>query len=518
MKSNCRICVICGFLLVSYYSSIAQPSGNNKLLEQIHNFQNDSDLIHASWSICVMDVMKDSVIVEYNSHISLIPASTIKIITTATALAMLKWDFRYETVLEYDGTLDTALGVLYGNLYIKGSGDPSLGSEAFKKKSDTVSLTDRWAKIISDKKIKKIEGGIVADATAFEDEIIPYGWIWGDIGNYYGAGASGINYMDNKFTLYFNSGKRNGDSTIISRIFPEIPNMKVLNYVRTRGYTDNAYVYGSPYSLVRYVKGTIPLNKVNYKVEGSIPDPPLFCAQSLDSSLRKIGISISKKASVLRKTVPSADEFLSTDMQDSTVTPSTTLGSGDVTRVLRTSLHIHTSHTLDKIVYHTNMQSNNLFAESLLKTIAWKKTKFGEDQVGIDIVTNYWKEKKIDLKGFYMSDGCGLSRFNAITTRQLSQILREITRDSVLFYWFYNSLPVAGKSGSLGKLCKGTLAENNLRAKSGYMTRVRSYAGYCTSKKGNLLCFAIIVNNYTCNPYRMKDKLEKLMIAIAEIE
>ena len=122
------------------------------------------------------------------------------------------------------------------------------------------------------------------------------------------------------------------------------------------------------------------------------------------------------------------------------------------------------------------------------------------------------------MKGFYMADGCGLSRFNAITTKQLSKILRTITQDSVLFSKFYTSLPIAGKSGSLGKLCKGTCAENNLRAKSGYMSRIRSYAGYVTSKKGNLLTFAIIVNNYDCTAMQMKDKLEELMIAIAETE
>ena len=117
-----------------------------------------------------------------------------------------------------------------------------------------------------------------------------------------------------------------------------------------------------------------------------------------------------------------------------------------------------------------------------------------------------------------MADGCGLSRFNVINTKQLSQILRVITKDSSLYKRFSNSLPIAGKSGSLGRLCKGTLAENNLRAKSGYMTRVRSYAGYVTNKKGRLLSFAIIVNNYDCTPTVMKDKMEKLMIALAELE
>jgi len=517
-----RFKTISGILgFVSCFSSLIASgqiySGAGKLQTQISLLIDDTALAHASWSVCVLDVKKDSVLGAYNSHLSLIPASTHKIITTATALALLKWDFKYETRLEYDGTLDTISGILKGNLYIKGNGDPTLASEAFKKKSDTVPLTDEWAKILSAKGIKKIEGAVIGDAMAFEDEMVPYSWIWGDMGNYYGAGSCGLNFRDNKFALHFKSGTKNGETTSIKKITPAIPGMKVINQTFTRGYSDNAYIYGSPYSLIRYVKGTIPANKSDYEVEGSQPDPPLFCAQSLDSSLRKIGISISKKPSTLRSFLPTSEEF-SENTSDSTFQMPDSTECFTKTKEPRKTLHTHTSHTLDKIVTETNIESNNLFAETLLKTIAWKKTKFGDDQTGIEMVTNFWKSKGVNLNGFYMADGSGLSRFNAVNTKQLSEILRVVTKDSLLFKKFYESLPIAGKSGSLGRLCKGTLAEDNLHAKSGYMTRVRSYAGYVTSKKGNLLSFAIIVNNYDCTASIMKDKLEKLMIAIAETE
>ena len=490
------------FLLLTFFSFLfAKNSGcafaQTKLLSKITSLKSDTDITHASWSICVLDVKKDSVIAEYNSNLALIPASTHKILTTASALALLGWDFKYETRLEYDGKFDSIAGILHGNLYIKGSGDPTLNSETFKKKSDTVPLTDQWATIIRSKGIKKIEGAVIADASVFDDEPIPSTWIWGDMGNYYGAGANGLNFSDNKFSLYYRSGNKRGDTTIITKISPKVQNMRVVNYVRTGAYLDNAFIYGAPYDELRYVKGTIPANKTNYEVEGSIPDPSLFCAQSLDTSLKKIGIVIEKAPTTLR--------MMMSEVKNQK-------------QGARKIIYTQTSHTLDKIIYQTNIQSNNLFAETLLKTIACKKTNLGSEQTGIDIVTTFWKSKGINLKGFYMADGCGLSRFNAITTKQLSEILRTITQDSMVYNKFYASLPIAGKSGSLGKLCKGTLAENNIHAKSGYMTRVRSYAGYVTSKKGNLLSFAIIINNYDCSPQQMKDKLEELMIAIAEIE
>ncbi len=508
-----KIQAACFLHLVSgSYLPTANAQTPSKLGIEIERLKSDTDLAHATWSLCVKDIQKDSVVAEFNSRTSLVPASSLKIITTASALALLGPMYKYETILEYDGKLDTSKGLLQGNLYIKGSGDPTLGSQTFKKKSDTVPLTDLWAKVLISKGIKKIEGAVIGDAVSFEDEIVPYSWIWGDMGNYYGVGATGLNFADNKFTLYFRSGSKKGDSTFITKISPEIPGMKVFNQTISKGYADNAYIYGAPYTLVRYVKGAIPVGKKDYEVEGSAPDPPLHCAQALDSSLRKAGVSISKNPSTLRNYLPPADEFRTTS---DSILP---FPGAQVLVEKRKKIYTHTSHTVDKIVYETNLQSNNLFAESLLKTIAFKKTKFGEDQTGIDIIYNYWKLKGVDLAGFHMADGSGLSRLNAITTLQQTDILCAIHKDSVLFKKFYDCLPIAGKSGSLGKLCKGTAAENNLRAKSGYMTRIRSYAGYVTSKKGRLLAFSIIVNNYDCTPGQMKDKLEKLMVAIAETE
>lgn len=498
MKNKLSRAGIIAFLLLLFL--VIHPAlsfSQKECFSEITSFCSDTDLTNASWSISVLDIKKDSVIIEHNSKLTLIPASATKIITTATALALLGWDFKYETRIEYDGTLDSLTGILYGNIYIIGSGDPTLDSEAFKIPSEKISLTEQWAKIISEKGIKKIKGAIIADASVFEEEMVPSTWIWGDMGNYYGAGACGLNFKDNQFSIYYKSGNKKDDPISITKIHPQIPGLKIENYARTGYYVDNAYIYGAPYDNFRYVRGTIPQNKSNFEVKGSIPDPPLFCAQSLDSSLRKLGIEISNIPTTVRV------------IQEKAITPHSKS---------RTLLHTETSHTLEKIIYQTNMQSNNLYAEALLKTIALKKARAGDDQTGTDIVTDYWKQKDIDLKGFYMADGSGLSRFNSITTKQLSSILRAIAQDSILYKRFSESLPVAGKSGSLGRLCKGTRAEGNLSAKSGYMTRVRSYAGYVTSKKGDLLSFAIIVNNYTCTPTRMKDELEKMMIAIAEIE
>jgi D-alanyl-D-alanine carboxypeptidase/D-alanyl-D-alanine-endopeptidase (penicillin-binding protein 4) len=116
-----------------------------------------------------------------------------------------------------------------------------------------------------------------------------------------------------------------------------------------------------------------------------------------------------------------------------------------------------------------------------------------------------------------MNDGCGLARANVVTTKTEVQVLNVLSR-SKDFNFFYNSLPVAGKAGSLGGLCDGTFAENNMCAKSGYITRARAYSGFVKNHKGELLSFSVIANNYDCTPAEMKRKLEKILVAIAECD
>src|ERR1019366_4485694 len=470
------------FLLQNFFS---YSQTTFKLNTEIEKLKTDNALKHATWSICVMSLKNDNIISEYNSNVSLVPASTLKIVTTGTALSMLGSNFKFETKLQYDGVLDSITGTLKGNLYIIGGGDPTLDSEYFKDPKDSLTTTDKWAALIKSKGIKKINGAVIGDASVFEDNIIPSQWIWSDIGNYFGAGACGLTYHDNKYSLYLKSGEA-GSKTIITKIKPVIEDLQIINSVTANGKTDSAFIYGAPYSFYRTVEGTIPANKNNYEVEGSIPDPALFCAQSLTLSLKNIGINVSEKATTVRQ-LKETNKYISTN---------------------KNSLFTHYSPSLEKIVYWTNLKSLNLYAEHLLKYIAYKKNGIGTEMEGTQIITAFWKKKGVDVSGFYMYDGSGLSRANIITTKTQTQILRLMAKDKN-FNSFYNSLPVAGKSGSLSNMCEGTFAENNMCAKSGYITLARGYAGYVKNKKGEMLCFSLLANNYECTPTEMKNKLEK---------
>jgi D-alanyl-D-alanine carboxypeptidase/D-alanyl-D-alanine-endopeptidase (penicillin-binding protein 4) len=477
-------------LLNSFFYSQTKPNLNT----EIEKLKSDDALKHAIWSICVMPVDKDTVLTEYNSSISLIPASTLKIITTGAALSTLGSDFKFETQIRYDGVFDAPSGTINGNLYIIGGGDPTLESAYFKDSKDSTSITDKWAALLKEKGIKKITGSIIGDASVFDNNTIPAQWIWADIGNYFGAGASGLTYHDNKYTLYLKSGVV-GSNTTITKTLPVIDGLQFVNTVTAGGKGDNAFIYGGPYSNYRIMQGTIPANKNDYELDGSIPDPALLCAQSLEQSLKSIGISVNANATTVR-VLKETNKYISTE---------------------KYLLYTNYSPTLGEIVYWTNFKSINLFAEHLLKYLAYTKNGTGTEDAGTELVVDFWKKKGIDVNGLFMNDGCGLSRSNVITTKIETEVLRLMTQDKN-FQKFYDSFPVSGEKGSLEKMCEHSYAKNNLCAKSGYITRARGYAGYVKNRKGKMLCFSVLANNYDCSPVEMKNKLEKLMIAIAEME
>jgi len=366
---------------------------------------------------------------------------------------------------------------------IIGSGDPTLQSEYFYKDE---SITDKWAKALAEKGITKITGKIIADGSCFE-RAIPANWIWGDIGNYFGTTPCGLAFADNKFKILYTS-KASGSEAQITGMAPAYMTrtLTVTSKVIAKGTEDEAYVYGDPFSYTREISGTIPPNKTNYEVEAALPDPALLCAEMLQSSLMKLNIQVSPKA------------VESLYVKDSLSK--------------RQILYTHYSPTLDKIIYYTNLKSNNLYCESLLRVLGK-----GSPAAGIDAVKNYWKQRGLSTDELFMSDGSGLSRSNTVTTGFLANVLCKVYRDSVNYKFFYASLPVAGKDGSMINLGKNTRIENNMHAKTGYINRARGYCGYVKTKSGKDLAFSILFNNYNCSAKEAKLKLEKFLVELGEL-
>lgn len=473
-------------------------AGNSKnankfkvLSTELDNLKKDTSLKNASISFYAWDVKNREVIGELNADQSLVPASTLKVVTTAAALEILGVSERFRTTVEYDGLIDSA-GTLNGNIYIRGGGDPCLGSGIFEKHYYKPSFYKVWVDSIK-RKIKRINGAIIGDDSIF-DEQTPSTWIWGDMANYYGATAYGISVYDNMYSLYFDTGKEKGDSTRITGTDPEISGLKIVNKVRASGeMKDNSYIIGAPFDLTRYAYGFLPKDKKKYEVCGSIPDPALLTAQELGVHLVSAGVVTTKEISTAR------------------------FDKGKISPVKnRVFLCATKSPSVADIVYWTNHVSMNLYAETLLKHIGLKKYGSGDTWSGAKALTEFWKSKGVDIRGMSLNDGSGLSRYNAVSSKQIVQVLSYM-KTSKNFDTFYNSLPAAGLSGTIRKMFKNTNAEKNLRAKSGYMSRIRSYGGYVRTRSDRDVVFAVIVNNYNCSDQEMKEKIETILVKLADL-
>jgi D-alanyl-D-alanine carboxypeptidase/D-alanyl-D-alanine-endopeptidase (penicillin-binding protein 4) len=451
----------------------------------VENWKSDKDLKSATLSFCVLDAKTGVVINELNSRQFVVPASTLKVITTGAALGTLGPAFRYSTKIYYTGNFNKETGVVNGDLIIYGSGDPTLQSEYFTK--DTNQVTDKWAQILKEKGIKEIKGKIIGDASCF-DRSIPGNWIWADISNYFGVAPCGLSYNDNKFKIIYNS-KEIGSKAVVDRTIPAYCNSTICinSNVISKGTEDDAFVFGDPYSFTKDVSGKIPPNKKNFEVEAALPDPALMCAEKLFTSLTKIGIKCNSRS--IESNYKRSDSLITKQL-----------------------LYTHLSPTLDKIIYHTNLKSNNLYCETLLRSIGK-----GSMYSGIDIVSNYWQKKGLDVSELFMVDGSGLSRANTVTTNFQASLLSKIYNDSTLFKIFYTSLPIAGKSGSMSNIGKGKLIENNMHAKTGYINRARGYCGYVKSRSGQDLVFSVLFNNYNCSAKDAKVKIEKFLIELGEL-
>lgn len=438
----------------------------------------------ATYGYEVVEVKSGKVVMEHQAHTALVPASTLKVVTTASALGLLGKNYRYQTVLQAKGKWDIKTGVLEGDLVIKGSGDPSLQSQYFY--NDSASVTAAWAKALQAKGVKTITGRVLADASAFQRSMNA-NWIWGDIGNYFGAPPCGLSYRDNKFSIWYSSGVA-GSNAKVERISPDYVTcpLQISSTVVAKGSEDEAYVYGDPFGFSKQVSGTLPPNKTNYEVEAALPDPALLCAEEFAGALQKAGIATDPK------------KVVSVYEKDS--------------GLVLTDLYVHQSPVLERMVYHTNVRSNNHYAETFLTTMGK-----GRLWQGISAVKHYWEQRGLDVSELNMVDGSGLSRANTVTTHFLCQLMAKMARDSMNYSAFYNSLPVAGKNGSMSNIGKGTFIENNMRAKTGYINRVRSYCGYVKTKSGKELAFSIIVNNYTCSAKEAKLLLENFMVTLADL-
>jgi len=333
-------------LLIYSFASDAQTL-QERLAIAVDRLQIDVQMKHATLGLSIVKTETGEKVYEVNAQTGLAPASCQKIITSATAMELLGPQYRYQTVLEYDGTISQ--GILKGNLYVIGSGDPSLGSWRFDSTKEERVLNE-WIEALKQKGIQKIEGALTGLNGKWEQDILPGGWIWDDIGNYYGAGTSALNWHENQYDLILRSSDTIGAHVTIVDMKPKPYRIQLESeaLAAAKGTGDNAYIYLPPLAQHGFVRGTIPVGEKAFTISGSFPDPSLQLISTLYNKLDSANIKPQRYYLNSAKEPP-----------------------------VYTTLQIHSSPSLDSLNYWFMKKSINLYGEALVKTIAYEKNRFG---------------------------------------------------------------------------------------------------------------------------------------------
>lgn len=461
------------------YALGQQKGGFTEILEK---WSADKELQPASVAFCAIDLKSGALIEGFNADKAMIPASLMKIPTTIAALDLLEADFRFSTTFSYRGFIDDNK-VLHGDLLIEGSGDPTFGSSRLGERADW--LIARFAESIKRLGISEVTGNVIV-----ADELItPKArgtWSWEDLSNYYAAVPREMNFLENQFTMVFRTAGVGMPAELIS-VTPTIPDLNIeVEVLGAEISGDQSYCFGHPLKNEIKVKGELPVNKSSFSVKGAIPQPGTLFAKNVMEAAARMGVIWSGKIVVgdSQNNAPETEELLIS----------------------------YDSPPLSEIIAITNQQSVNLFAEALVEVIG-SRSQTG--QTGVGVLEEYWSSKLPSVsRGMQFKDGSGLSHYNTLTAKQLAEMLREVYHSDTKSH-FEESLPVSGKSGTLRRLGSGTVLENNLRAKSGYMTGSRGYAGYLNLSSGRKIAFAVMVNHYDISASAMRAKLESLLVEIA---
>ncbi|MBQ0152363.1 MAG: D-alanyl-D-alanine carboxypeptidase/D-alanyl-D-alanine-endopeptidase, partial [Chryseobacterium sp.] len=395
----------------------------------VNTMMSDAVLKNATWGFVIYDPKTKKIISSYNENTPLVPASTTKLLTTETALSLLGENYRWMTQLEYSGEIDET-GTLNGNLYIVGSGDPSLGTNKAGAWAYREIISD-FASGLATEGIKKVNGDIIIQTALYKSNTtkLPENIVWLEKNNY---------YLPVGTTKEINPA-----------------NEKLIVKKGNMSSNDKKYFYVSPYA-----------NQMVYadKYEGEgflttkLPDAPAFLANSFKTTMAKNGVAISGK--VVSKMTDQNPEN-------------------------RKMLAVYKSPTLSDIVYYTNQRSDNGLAEALLKTVGFQKMGDQTSETGRIVVNNHLRDMAFDTEGLSYIDGSGLSRSNKVTPIAQVKYLTSLMNQKY-YKTYFDSLPVGGQSGTLKRMF---INEGNgqIFAKTGTLNKVKALAGYLKTNSGKTL-------------------------------
>ena len=405
------------------------------------------------WGVLVTSVSRGDTLFSEEPDRLLKPASTLKLMTAALALERFGGDHTFSTDVLSDRAPSS--GVLNGNLYLKGGGDPTLSLRFSRGESPT----DALARQVRARGIAHVRGDVVADESAFAPERIPVGWKNSYRASAYAAPVSALSLNENLMWV----DTRVVDGRAVVTLDPPSAIVSVTNNVRVVAGRGGRVVVGRSKNGV-FASGSIGARSAPKRYSLVVQDPPAFTAGALAASLAKVGVRFD--------------------------------GAVRVGKAPRNSVRVATvrSQPLGSIISYMNRESINHYAELLFRSAAREDDRAGSATAALETLRGFLADKVgVRREAIRVRDGSGLSEADTLTARSLVQVLAYANRAP----WssaYHLSLPVAGQSELLRRRMRSTLAQGNLHAKTGSTNTVASLAGYVTARNGELLAFAFIYN------------------------
>ena len=448
---------------------------------QMDDIFNDPSFSNANWGVLIQSLETGEYFYKRNEDKLFLPASSLKLFTTAAGLIILGPEYRFTTTIFKRGSIDGS--ILKGDIIIQGRGDPTISGRFYG--GDMLRLYDLWADSLEQLGIDEINGNIIGDDSEFDDRGLGEGWAWDDESYWYSAQASAISFNDNcvDISVVVNKDKK----TAKVNVTPNTKYVVVTNQVSVvpKDSTTDIDVYRDRGTNLITVSGTIKENSDTVRTFCTVNNPTQFAMVVLKNVLESKGIKVTGSAMVVGE-LPKPIDYRQTEL-----------------------LFINSSTPLREIVKVVNKNSQNFYAEQILKTIGLEAEHYGTRENGIEAELDVFKEMGINTDGILLADGSGLSRLDLVTPRNFVSLLSYMFKSN-FFIPFYNSLPIAGVDGTLGTRLKNTRAEGRVRAKTGYLTTVRSLCGYAFTGDNEPIAFSIIANNFNV-PVKLAENIQDLV-------
>lgn len=480
---------------------------HNRIQDKALALASDSLMRNASVSILAVTAAGDT-LASIDCNRLLLPASNLKLVTTGLAMHSLGADYRYSTKIGYTGTIKD--GVLDGDLYIIGGGDPTTASRNPIARPVN-EIFANWKDCLDKAGIRHVGGRIIGDARCFEPMPEHETWQYADIGTYYGCGVSGLSYFENELLFSVGPGEKAGDPVVIRQLYPSTPWMTIGQDTRTgkAGTPNTLYLYTTDLSPNAIWRGSFPLGRSPKTEEAANKFPAYTCAWHFTEYLENHGISCGcgplQCCGPLSPEDPSTPENLRTPV-----------APADKIIVLGETL----SPKMSDIAGVTNRDSNNLYAETLMKTLGMEYCGAGCYDSSYVAVSRLLDEIGVDESSEYrIYDGSGLSRQNLVSAGFFCEFLLRMM-DSPCFGEYIGTIGCPGGEGTMKPRLR-SLPEDvreRIRMKSGSMTGVRCFSGYVIPESGSredTVVFSIMTNNFTCRVSEVQPLIDSLIAAIA---